>query len=30
VLKKRGVLAPQLEALEARWLELQNQLEAIA
>jgi ATP-binding cassette subfamily F protein 3 len=30
VLKKRGVLAQQLEALEARWLELQNQLETIA
>jgi ATP-binding cassette subfamily F protein 3 len=29
-LKRRGILAPQLEALEAHWLELQSELESIA
>ncbi len=29
-LKRRGILAPQLESLEARWLELQSELESIA
>jgi ATP-binding cassette subfamily F protein 3 len=28
-LKRRGILAPQLESLEARWLELQAELESI-
>jgi ATP-binding cassette subfamily F protein 3 len=30
VLKRRGELAPQVEALEARWLKLQEELEALA
>ena len=30
VLKRRGELAPQVESLEARWLKLQEELEALA